>query len=361
MKAAIELDDGYPDGNWTELKRLAIASFEEYLEQAQETPTLNAAELVQFITLRVSLAYLFDKAEEAMANNGFENVRYIGRRINKLWIASKDDKSRRPVWNDETRLHTALLALTTVPEERSFPIPGAFPSDSDGEAEIAVDPLIPKLNPMNLLLPAYETMWRVVLRCMLEVQYRDDEKSTGWKSVLEEYLDGLDVVDDSFWKPSANGVSPADVVKEALRLYPPSRRVHRAFDGNSMSADIETCQRSPLLGTNDALIFRPERWQSICPALRIKAISREKGAEESLKAEEESLGFMPFAFVCPADTKETKRFGMKLIALLVAVLVEGLAGEWVLEDKHELPDIGVPLNTNRQAYEGLELKRKQKF
>lgn len=27
MKAAIELDDGYPDGNWTELKRLAIASF----------------------------------------------------------------------------------------------------------------------------------------------------------------------------------------------------------------------------------------------------------------------------------------------------------------------------------------------
>ena len=80
-----------------------------------------------------------------------------------------------------------------------------------------------------------------------------------------------------------------------------------------------------------------------------------------MKAEEESLGFMPFAFVCPADTKETKRFGMKLIALLVAVLVEGLAGEWVLEDKHELPDIGVPLNTNRQAYEGLELKRKQKF
>lgn len=84
-----------------------------------------------------------------MANNGFENVKYVGRRINELWIASKDEKSRRPVWKDETRLHTALLVLTTVPEERNLPIPGAFPSDSDGERDIAVDPLMPKIETMR--------------------------------------------------------------------------------------------------------------------------------------------------------------------------------------------------------------------
>lgn len=132
---------------------------------------------------------------------------------------------------------------------------------------------------------------------------------------------------DSFWKLSANGVSPADVVKEALRLYPPSRRVHRTFHGNSLSADIEACQRSQLLGQDDPLTFRPERWQSICPALRTMTMLEGKGVEDPLKAGEESLGFMPFAFVCPANTKETKRFGIKLITLLVAVLVEGLAKE----------------------------------
>lgn len=30
-------------------------------------------------------------------------------------------------------------------------------------------------NPFNIILPAYETLWRVVLRCFLEVRYRSTE------------------------------------------------------------------------------------------------------------------------------------------------------------------------------------------
>ena len=84
-----------------------------------------------------------------------------------------------------------------MPKERTHHIPGVFLSNSSKEAESTVDPLIPKLNPMDLLLPEYETLWRVVLRYVLEVQHRDDEKSTGWKSVLKEYIDGLDVLDEN--------------------------------------------------------------------------------------------------------------------------------------------------------------------
>jgi hypothetical protein len=38
-------------------------------------------------------------------------------------------------------------------------MPGAFPE--------ILDP-----NPLNVLLPAYETMWRVVIRGFLEIRYR---------------------------------------------------------------------------------------------------------------------------------------------------------------------------------------------
>lgn len=34
MKTATKLDDGYPEGNWMDLKRSAITSFQEYVEQA---------------------------------------------------------------------------------------------------------------------------------------------------------------------------------------------------------------------------------------------------------------------------------------------------------------------------------------
>ncbi|KAF2704111.1 hypothetical protein K504DRAFT_335966, partial [Pleomassaria siparia CBS 279.74] len=357
MKAVTELERGCPGGNWQNMRRLAISSFEEYLKQAGET--MHVAELVQFVTLKVSLCYLFDDAEHATADGGFENVKYIGKKINELWISSKKDEHQRPIWRDETRLHEALVAVTTVSAPPDIHIPGAFQSVSAQEKDIIVDPLTPRLNPMNVLLPAYETMWRVVMRCVLEVQYRNNERSAEWKSVLKTYLDALEDVHAMdkgvFWNTSENGVSMIDIVKETLRLYPPSRRIYRVFDGISMSADIETCQRSALLRLDFPLVFQPERWQAICPELRARVFAGEKGAKGLLKAGEEALGFMPFAFVCAADRRETRGFGMKLIALLAAVLSDGLGEEWVLRDKRELPDIGVPLNTDREAYEELQL------
>jgi hypothetical protein len=66
---------------------------------------------------------------------------------------------------------------------------------------------------------------------------------------------------------------------------------------------------------------------------------------------------MPFAYWCAADHEETREFGMKMIALLVAVLCEKLGNEWELENDESLPKQGTPLDTDREAYEDLKLNK----
>ncbi|KAF2023164.1 hypothetical protein EK21DRAFT_81520, partial [Setomelanomma holmii] len=74
------------------------------------------------------------------------------------------------------------------------------------------------------------------------------------------------------------------------------------------------------------------------------------------KEARKAIGYMPFAYWCAADHEETKEFGMKMIALLVAVLCEKLGNEWEFRDE-SLPKQGTPLGTDREAYEDLKLKK----
>lgn len=236
---------------------------------------MNLSELVQFVTLKVSLGYLFDKATNIMQEyDSFEDIIYISHRINELWIDPKAEPAQRPRWENERKLHGALRRVTN----HTLPMPGAFSNSSETQVP---DPLEPRLNSMNLLLTAYETMWRVVLRCVLEVRYRvrnepdvfdnspwppgsfSSTVNDDWIQVFKAYLNSVDLPSgveyNAFWKPSERGVTAIDIVKEALRLYPPSRRIHRAFGDTVEKADIERCQRSALRDQDDPLVIRPER------------------------------------------------------------------------------------------------------
>lgn len=100
----------------------------------------------------------------------------------------------------------------------------------------------------------------------------------------------------AFQKSSEKGVRPTHIVKEAMRLYPPTRRVHRDFDGELVVADIEECQCLSILSENDPLAFRPERWQNIA----VKETEQKDEAESEYKkgavqGAETKLGFVPFA------------------------------------------------------------------
>jgi hypothetical protein len=341
MMTATKTRKDNEESDWSDLRNRAIFYFDDYIGKIMKD-TINLAELTQFITLELSLFYLFKDAGKAKRSiNRFEDIIYIGHSINQLWIDSKRANTARPKWEDQIELQDALRRVIT-PE---LSMPCAFPE--------ILDP-----NPLNVLLPAYETMWRVVIRGFLEIRYRKAADNLSWFKIMTDYLGRLEsrisMQIDAFHNTAESGVRPIDIVKETLRLYPPTRHVHRNFDGQTCRADIEACQRSELLGGKDPLVFQPE---DICAVERQRAFDKVKGAGKSLKRSEEELGYMPFAYWCAADHEETKEFGMKMIALLVAVLCEKLGDEWELENDESLPKQGTPLDTDREAYEDLKLKK----
>ncbi|KAL2052296.1 hypothetical protein ABVK25_007455 [Lepraria finkii] len=75
-------------------------------------------------------------------------------------------------------------------------------------------------DPLNFILPAYETLWRVVLSCLMEVNLRPGA-SPAWREELDRFLaeptrSNLEQLDPD---SSATAVLVAFIVKEALRLY----------------------------------------------------------------------------------------------------------------------------------------------
>ncbi|KAF1351463.1 hypothetical protein EJ07DRAFT_169016 [Lizonia empirigonia] len=322
------------DEDWLDLRNQAIVFFDEYMKESDTEP-IKLTELTQFIVLKQSLCYLFEGAQEALetSKTQFDDVKFIGRRINELWIQCKmteaePDGAKPPIWSDEKDLHAALRRVTVG--KKIFDMPGMFPEDVPDDKPgdtTTLDPTKPTENPMNLLLPAYETMWRVILRCFLEIKHR------------------------------ASSVRPVEIVKETLRLYPPTRRVHRMYYDEQVAANIEESHSLEILGGKDPLTFRPERWQNICTAQRQDFMTKQRYLLLFIKIEAK-LGYMPFAHYCVADHPKTKEFASKMIALVVAVLCNGLKDEWELIDPTSLPLTGVPLDSDGAAYKGLKLKRK---
>ncbi|KAF2750598.1 hypothetical protein M011DRAFT_464397 [Sporormia fimetaria CBS 119925] len=344
--------------------------------------TVKLAELTEFVTLKVSLVYLFPGS--APGWNGprsFENIALIGQRINELWIASKTENP--PSWAEQTELHQALREVTAT---SSFPVlrilarwlplavhewlANQYPAlglKVDGEDP---DPLIPRRNPMNWLLPAYETMWRAVMRCVMEIRFRDAANGAAWEGVLRDFL-AAPTEAGKFRASGEHGVSALDIVMEILRLYPPSKRVRRQDPGNgTLEADIELCHHSAVLSGSDPFSFRPERWGEINQEIE-NELRGELGDEmydtlgpkrkkEMIKAAQGKRGFDPFASHCPAGKGDTETFGMKMIAVLTAVLCEGLEG-WERKPEWRLPQVGEKLCSNRESYLGLEVVRRSEL
>ncbi|KAA8893889.1 cytochrome P450 [Sphaerosporella brunnea] len=186
-------------------------------------------------------------------------------------------------------------------------------------------------NPLDLLLPAYETLWRTVMRCFLEVQFRAGEQAPAWRELLAEYLGQPS---SPRFYASLDGVSPAFLVKETLRLYPPTKRIYRATtEKNWVAVDVEGLQCSPEVWGKDAEHFRPERW-----------------------GEADAGTWIPFGtgtFVCPAKGE----FAPRLIGILVAAMLGAVPKDarWTVE--HEADDVlrGGRLNNERDGYESLKL------
>lgn len=293
-----------------------------------QTVRTEVDRLIQSVTLKIAIHVLFrhdpvgldDAVIESMASS-----------INELWTLSKGSHDQvRKMQGPKQKLRSALSQI--------------FP---DYQPEST-----PRDNPLNYIIPAYETLWRAVLFCFIETNFRTSSsaKVFEWRETLRQYLD--QIIHDGFEQPASQphewSVTVEDIVNEALRLYTPTRRIHRYYKLPSsrqpqiLAADIEALHREPNIFGDDPLIFKPARWHHL--------------AEEAHKA------FLPFGskpILCPAQ----KEFGPKVIAVLVAALTACIdPSEWDLEycKDGEWKNFGGDemLETNRGAYASWLMSRK---
>ncbi|KAI4156219.1 MAG: hypothetical protein LQ340_000442 [Diploschistes diacapsis] len=228
-------------------------------------------------------------------------------------------------------------------------------------------------NPINYILPAYETTWRVALLCLVEIRERSRygcgvQRKDVWIKLLRGFLESP--TKSQLCKRaecSLDTDQPAEtaemIAKEALRLYPPTRRVYRDFDAGpttdkgsgpwvgsakiSLAADVEACQRNNISFTNSKdpvglQGFWPARWAHI------------PGRVER----NEFLAFGATPLQCPARAG----FGYSMIALLVAVVLEAFDDEWdfiaTVDEMKDVRSPEAPLRTGRSDYKGFAFVHK---
>ncbi|KAJ5678499.1 uncharacterized protein N7477_004132 [Penicillium maclennaniae] len=329
---------------------------------------VNVTSLVQVLVFKALFSCICDGSE---VNHGFPPSKLVelARCINRTWINSKEDIVK---YKDNHELQALLRE--------------AFPCHGQGT-----------YNMLNILIPSFETMWRVVLRGFLQVRF---SVSAGrqWCSVLAGFAksrtqgqfelhpgskfvsadEGIKFLPKDFtWtSPSAE-----EVVKEVLRLYPPTRRIFRAYhwveDSQSsnvrnrgteklplnieqragdyhregrireevIAADVEACHLDPGIWGIDAETFDPFRWRQV--------------------TDEQSEAFMPFGgrpFWCPAQ----KVFGPRMIGFLMGTLITALDDicpeaqmTWSIDcanqDLVRRLNLNARLDMGRDAFDDLEL------
>lgn len=309
------------EAEWKLIANMTLELVRRKTERLEYTDgAIPLVPFVQSITLSMSLYVLF-KIEPLSLKE--KTVADIANLINELWIASKGFYFRPLLTRKKTKLQKALGKI-----DSTFVF-------------------TPERTPLNFILPAYETMWRVVLRCFLEVVFRENNAAPEWREVLQAYLQS-----PTSWIFAGNAseqpdtVSVSHIANEALRLYPPTSRVYRTFKlgwkQKDFAANIEKCHRTDPVWGDDGKRFRPSRWTTT--------------GNQYLTA------FMSFGarpFVCPA--KEV--FGPQMIGILVASLAAQISPEnWTVgDDDKSSADFGsleTPLESGREAFGSLKLWRK---
>ncbi|KAI9927191.1 hypothetical protein AWENTII_011053 [Aspergillus wentii] len=284
-----------PSADWIDLSQKIGDAAGSWLQDGKlihsPNPRIKLTSLIQALSLRVVLLTFFGLGSEVLGDGANGDLINLAGAINWAWMASKEEHTM-PRFEDNVYLQKCLFAI--LPDQ---------------------DMHNPKGNPLNFILPGFETMWRVVLRLFLEVQFADNEHrdilihfaETPTKTQFQQ-LDGNRRVCAEF------------LVNEALRLYPPTRRIYRAFQLRTdaeplvVAADVESCHTDAEIWGHDATVFNPERWTRL--------------------TSEQRNAFFPFGsapFVCPAKPV----FGPRVIGLLVGVLHGEIGWKWKVHSDDE--------------------------
>ena len=326
---AVKILGAVDDERWKDIAQISRKLVRRWTErQGREIDPKGGIPFVTFVqtlAMSISLYVLFDFLNPLELDES--NVSTAAGCINELWIQSK----KNPIVEESVAVETSRL------QEALHIISPGFDFSPDE-------------TPLNLILPAYETLWRVVIRCFIEVSFLNKDSTQEWREVLQRFLDDPT---DSTIKEHMVGkdVSVEFIVLEALRLYPPTRRVYREFkfkdeeNSKTVAADIEMSHRNPKFWGPNSEFFRPSRWNNI----------------SDKKRRELFMAFGGGRFVCPAQIT----FGPRMIGILVAALATEISSDgWKigLGDRYEDVVDHVwgegPLESGREAFESLKLWRK---
>ncbi|KAG4431986.1 hypothetical protein IFR05_012537 [Cadophora sp. M221] len=308
------------DNEWTSLA-IAAADIVDHdltsLRDESNSEPILLVKFVQSLVFRIVIVKFFPGSDTPSA----EDVDFITSKINSHWLASKHSSGEdlMKLLNDKKELLRKL---------HSFIHPHT-------QARRCIqDPV--EDNPLNWILPAYETLWRVVLHCFLEARFRaTPADSLIYQATIERFFaQPCQLTFDTPLSPAE--ITVKNIVDEALRLYPPTRRINRQLPDEEVAIDVEYLHRDVDTWGVDALQFLPARW--------------------SMKTFQKG-GYMPFGmgnFECPA--KNT--FGPMMIGVLVGALMGGVReGLEIVLDGVAGDVFGPgPLEGGREAYSGLELR-----
>ncbi|KAI4249989.1 MAG: hypothetical protein LQ352_005448 [Teloschistes flavicans] len=310
----------FNEARWKETAARADFLVEEYIQRIFQRGHNGLESAVQIVALKLIFEEFFKLDAIRLSDNVMLE---LAQEINRAWIASKSE-AREESGSGYHKFKSLFEKL-------------GLHSDSA------------KDNPLNTLLPVYETLWRVVTHCIIEVVFRPSA-APEWIPLLENFLKEPSKTNFSARSSGMDGVSVEFLVKEALRLYPPTRRIYRQMHMRSkdamkrVAADIEACQRLPSIWGHSSHRYHPARWNFV--------------DAEMQKA------FMPFGgppYKCPASSN----FGPWMIGVLVAAFALRLrASEWRLElqdrsgVRSEVLDDEMELDTNRSEGASWMLKRR---
>jgi hypothetical protein len=314
----------------TELAKMISTSVRHSLRALTNArQSISLVKLVRIAVFRTVMAIFFPDVPRISD----EEVLFLATKMDSLWYDSKSPwkiflakhfKRHSSIIHDREVLHQKLKEV--------FPF-----LKRAGRIE-------PGNNPLNVLLPAFMGLFRVVLRCLLEVRFRSGDKNrTMYRQMFQQFLQDP----NGRWYEEENGVSVQQIIAEALRLYPPTRRIYMQQERGIVAVDIEQLHRTGHFWGENPLRFDPKRWK-----------------RESLDVVN-TMEYIPFGGKvgrpatisrCPSRI----RGGPKLIAVIVGAFLAVIDEDWCLlhAEKKEDEISGVePLRIGRHAYESLLLQR----
>lgn len=202
---------------------------------------VHYATFIQCLTLRIILVALFKADPESLHA---KDLYLVTDMINRRWAYSKD--ADRTALDRDNSLSEANACLDR------------WVRDRDGYP-----------NPLDLIIPTYETMWRVVAVTVAHVCCHDGDNLL---DIVFRFADHPTEEQFQFFREESMEPSMKMIIMETLRLHPPTKRISRVganlgwkrfFKPTLEVADIQAVHQSPQYGHNpakfDPMRFHPSR------------------------------------------------------------------------------------------------------